>query len=216
MARFAFTHGFFQLCQAMSSHNTSTYVITWHRVPGCPQRPRYGLGPLWLFLSATEQTARLPVFSGSLGSPTLPPLPSFLPPHPPTPLYTTLKTFQKPEISTTVAANFVLALRLLYSGVNLTWLQSSIRELQCLEYHKLVCFKIQNVITFVTQSDKTSFITRKYTHVYNYIYLLFCVCYSNSVSFTELLRSFCIHGEACAKILYSEKELLNLKDSKLT
>ena len=68
----------------------------------------------------------------------------------------------------------------------------------------------------VTQSDKTSLIARKYTYVYNYIYLLFCVCYSNSVSFIELLRSFCIHGETCAKILCSEKELLNLKDSKLT
>ena len=42
------------------------------------------------------------------------------------------------------------------------------------------------------------------------------MCYSNSVSFIELLRSFYIHGEACAKILCSEKELLNLKDSKLT
>ena len=68
----------------------------------------------------------------------------------------------------------------------------------------------------VTQSDKTSLIARKYIHVYNYIYLLFYVCYSNSVSFIELLRSFCIRGEACAKILCSEKELLNLKDSKLT
>ena len=74
------------------------------------------------------------------------------------------------------------------------------------EYHLL----------FVTQSDKTSLIAQKYTHVYNYIYLLFCVCYSNSVSFIELLRSFCIHGEACAKILCSEKELLSLKGSKLT
>ena len=72
------------------------------------------------------------------------------------------------------------------------------------------------VAIYVTRSDKTSLIARKYTHVYNYIYLLFCVCYSNSVSFIELLRSFCIHGEACAKILCSEKELLNLKDSKLT
>ena len=71
-------------------------------------------------------------------------------------------------------------------------------------------------LTNVTQSDKTSLIARKYTHVYNYIYLLFRVCYSNSVSFIELLRSFCIHGEACAKIVCSEKELLNLKDSKLT
>ena len=47
---------------------------------------------------------------------------------------------------------------------------------------------------------------------------LFCRCYSNSVSFIELLRIFAsyVHGEVCAKILCSEKELLNLKDSKLT
>ena len=75
---------------------------------------------------------------------------------------------------------------------------------------------VHNCTLFVTQSDKTSLIARKYTHVYNYIYLLFYVFYSNSVSFIELLRSFCIHGETCAKILCSEKELLNLKDSKLT
>ena len=70
--------------------------------------------------------------------------------------------------------------------------------------------------SFVTQSDKTSLIARKYTRVYNGIYLLLCVCYSNSVSFIELLRIFCIHGEVCAKILCLEKDLLNLKDSKLT
>ena len=63
----------------------------------------------------------------------------------------------------------------------------------------------------MTRSDKT----RKYTHAYNGIYLLFCRRYSNSVSFIELI--FCLlHGEACVKILCSEKELLNLKDSKLT
>ena len=78
---------------------------------------------------------------------------------------------------------------------------------------RLSCF---TNLTFMTQSDKTNLIARKYTHVYNYTYLLFCVCYSNSVSFIQLLRSFCIHGEACAKILCPEKELLNLKDSKLT
>ena len=43
---------------------------------------------------------------------------------------------------------------------------------------------------YMTRSDKTSLITRKYTHVYNGIYLLFCRCYSNFVSFIELLRSF--------------------------
>ena len=42
------------------------------------------------------------------------------------------------------------------------------------------------------------------------------MCYSNSASFIELLRIFCIHGEVCAKILCSEKELLNLKNSKVT
>ena len=63
----------------------------------------------------------------------------------------------------------------------------------------------------MTRSDKT----RKYTHAYNGIYLLFCRRYSNSVSFIELI--FCLlHGEVCVKILCSEKELLNLKDSKLT
>ena len=68
----------------------------------------------------------------------------------------------------------------------------------------------------VTQSDKTSLIAQKYTHAYNDIYLLFCRCYSNSVSLIELLRIFKLHGEVCAKILCSEKELLNLKDSNLT
>ena len=40
------------------------------------------------------------------------------------------------------------------------------------------------------RSDKTSLIARKYTHAYNGICLLFCRCYSNSVSFIELLRMF--------------------------
>ena len=73
-------------------------------------------------------------------------------------------------------------------------------------------------ITFMTQSDKTSLIARKYTHVYNGIYLLLCRCYSNSVSLLNCLGFLLatVHGEVCAKILCSEKELLNLKDSKLT
>ena len=80
---------------------------------------------------------------------------------------------------------------------------------------KIILLKIYNY-TYVTQSDKTSLIARKYTREYNGIYLLLCVCYSNSVSFIELLRIFCMHGEVCAKILCSEKDLLNFKDSKLT
>ena len=42
------------------------------------------------------------------------------------------------------------------------------------------------------------------------------MCYSNSVSCIEFLRIYCIHGEVCAKILCSGKELLIFKDSKLT
>ena len=61
----------------------------------------------------------------------------------------------------------------------------------------------------MTQSDKTSLIAQKYTHVDNGIYLLFCVYYSNSVSFFELQIS-------AYMVKFVLKELLNLKDSKLT
>ena len=76
---------------------------------------------------------------------------------------------------------------------------------------ELSCFLVLYI--FVTWSDKTSLIARKYNHLYK---LLFCVCYSNSVSFIGLLRIYCIHGEICATILCLGKELLILKDSKLT
>ena len=70
---------------------------------------------------------------------------------------------------------------------------------------------------YVTRSDKTSLIARKYTHPYNGIYLLFCESYLHSVSFIGLLRIYCIHGEVCAKILCSGKELaINFENSKLT
>ena len=39
---------------------------------------------------------------------------------------------------------------------------------------------------------------------------------SNSASFIGLLRIYCVHDEICTKILCSRKELLILKDSKLT
>ena len=67
---------------------------------------------------------------------------------------------------------------------------------------------------YVTRSDKTSLIARKYTHAYNGIYLLFCVCYSNSVSFIELLRIFASYMVKFVLKYCVQKELLNLKDSK--
>ena len=68
----------------------------------------------------------------------------------------------------------------------------------------------------MTRSDKTSLIARKYTHVYNGIHLLFCRCYSNSVSFIELLRIFASYMVKFVLNYCVQKKLLNLKDSKLT
>ena len=48
--------------------------------------------------------------------------------------------------------------------------------------------KLHAFSSFVYVCDPVCLIARKYTHAYNGIYLLFCSCYSNSVSFIELLR----------------------------
>ena len=54
---------------------------------------------------------------------------------------------------------------------------------------------------YVTGPEKTGLIYTKYTHPYYGIYLFFCVCYLNSVSFIEILRIVCIYGEICVKIV---------------
>ena len=54
-----------------------------------------------------------------------------------------------------------------------------------------------NVAVYVTRSDKTSLIAVKYTYSFYGAYHLFCGCYSNSVSFIEFLRIFCIYDEVC-------------------
>ena len=70
-------------------------------------------------------------------------------------------------------------------------------------------------ITFVTESAKTGLICTKYTYSFYHIYLFFCVGYTISVSFIEFLRKFCVYDEIYDKVLCQEKELLNLKGSKL-
>ena len=65
----------------------------------------------------------------------------------------------------------------------------------------------------MTQSDKLPVLLPENTSIHILVsYLLFCVCYSRVI---ELPKIFCIYGEVCVKILCSEKELLNLKDSNL-
>ena len=67
----------------------------------------------------------------------------------------------------------------------------------------------------VTQSDKTSLIARKYTHVYNGIYLLFCRCYSNSVSFIELLRIFASYMVKFVLNIVFRKRVIKLERLKI-
>ena len=72
-----------------------------------------------------------------------------------------------------------------------------------------------NSMVLVTRSDKTSLIARKYTYLYKVIYLLFCVCYSNPVSFIAFLRIYCIHGEVCAKTIVFRKGVINFERLKI-
>ena len=63
-------------------------------------------------------------------------------------------------------------------------------------------------LIIVTKPEKAGLIYTKYTYSYYGAYLLYCVCYSNSVSFTEFLY---IYEEICIRILSYQNELLNLK-----
>ena len=69
--------------------------------------------------------------------------------------------------------------------------------------------------TFVTGPEKTGLIYTKYTYSYYGVYLFFCVCYPNSVSFIEFFRILCIYDELCLKILFCSDEILHFKDRNL-
>ena len=65
---------------------------------------------------------------------------------------------------------------------------------------------------YVTRPEKTGLIYIKYTCPYYGIYLLFCVCYLNSVRFIKFLRIFCMYDEICVKIVCFQNELLHFED----
>ena len=67
----------------------------------------------------------------------------------------------------------------------------------------------------MTRSDKTSLIAIKYTYSFYGTYNLFRECYSNSASFIEFLRVFCIYDKPCVISLRSEEKLLSFKSLKL-
>ena len=65
------------------------------------------------------------------------------------------------------------------------------------------------------RSDKISLIAQKYTHAYNGIYLLFCRCYSNSVSFIELLRIFASYMVKLVQNIVFRKRVIKFERLKI-
>ena len=68
---------------------------------------------------------------------------------------------------------------------------------------------------YVTEPEKTGLIYIKYISSYYGTYLLFCMCYTKSVSFVEFLMEFCAYGEILVAILIKDKKLLYFKVSNL-
>ena len=70
------------------------------------------------------------------------------------------------------------------------------------------------VCTYVTGPGKTGLIYTKYTCSYYGMYLLFCICYPQSVTFIELPMDFCIYDDTLNMIQITDKKLLHFKFSK--
>ena len=66
----------------------------------------------------------------------------------------------------------------------------------------------------MTRPGKTGLIYTKYTCLYYGTYLLFCMCYPNSVSFIEFLIDFCTYDDVLDTIQITDKKLLHFKLSK--
>ena len=65
----------------------------------------------------------------------------------------------------------------------------------------------------VTGPEITGLIYRKYTCLYYGTYLLFCMCYLQSISFIALLVNFHIYYEMLDTIQFTDKKLLHFKFS---
>ena len=63
---------------------------------------------------------------------------------------------------------------------------------------------------FVTGPEKTGLIYAKYTCSYYGTYLVFWMCYSQSVSFIESPIDFCMHDKTCVIIQSTIKKVLQL------
>ena len=81
-----------------------------------------------------------------------------------------------------------------------------------------VFMKIQlhtfHATSIVTGPGKTGLIYTKHMCLYHRTYLLFCVCYPQSVSFTEFLMDLCIYDDILDAIRITDIKLLHFKLSK--
>ena len=66
----------------------------------------------------------------------------------------------------------------------------------------------------MTGPGKTGLIYTKYTCLNYGTYLLFCVCYLNSVSFIEFHMDLCIYDDILDALWIIDKKLLHFKLSK--
>ena len=68
--------------------------------------------------------------------------------------------------------------------------------------------------TYVTGPGKTGLIYTKYTCLYYGKYLLFCMCYPQSVNCIEFFMDYCIYDDILDTIQITDKKLLHFKLSK--
>ena len=66
----------------------------------------------------------------------------------------------------------------------------------------------------MTRPGRTCLISTKHTCSYYGTYLLFCMCYPQSVNFIEFLMDFCIYDDIWDTTLITDKKLLHFKLSK--
>ena len=68
-----------------------------------------------------------------------------------------------------------------------------------------------HIAIYVTGPGKTGLIYTKHTCLYYGIYLLFCMCYPESVNFIAFLMDFCIYYVILDTIQITDKNLLHFK-----
>ena len=89
--------------------------------------------------------------------------------------------------------------------------------LKPLKLNKSIFSKVNTSVVYrvyVTRPGKIGLIYIKYTCLYYGTYLLFCMCYPNSVTLIDFLIDFYMYNDILDTILITDKKLLHFKLSK--